>query len=113
MVKSSTNRLRRPAPDATRGRRARPCQASERVVQDEPDPCSDADQWHRHNNQRHGECERDTVQRARRHLVAIADASGTLTTTSPTLGTAKVPVTDARLVLNADVTADCQGHLHI
>ena len=47
------------------------------------------------------------------HLVAVAEASGTVTATSPTLGTATLLITDARLIVNADVTADCQGNLHI
>ena len=54
---------------------------------------------------------RFTVQDGR--IVAVADASGTLTASSPTLGTATLVITDSRLILNANVTADCQGNLHI
>jgi hypothetical protein len=46
------------------------------------------------------------------HLVAIATVSGTLTATEPTLGTATVTI-NSRVVLNADVQADCSGHLQI
>ena len=47
------------------------------------------------------------------HVVAVAKVSGTLTATSPTLGTATIAIAKARVVLNADVQADCQGHLDI
>src|SRR5215208_7051130 len=47
------------------------------------------------------------------HLVAIATVTGTLTASEPTLGTATITITNVRVVLNADVDADCSGHLHI
>jgi hypothetical protein len=47
------------------------------------------------------------------HLVAIATLSGQLTATDPLLGTGTIDVTGTRVVLNAQVTADCSGHLHI
>ena len=47
------------------------------------------------------------------HVVAIATVSGTLTVSEPTLGTATITITNVRVVLNADVDADCSGHLHI
>jgi len=47
------------------------------------------------------------------HLAAIASVSGTLTASEPTLGTATITITNVRVVLNADVDADCSGHLHI
>jgi hypothetical protein len=47
------------------------------------------------------------------HIVAIATVSGTVTATSPTLGTATLVLSGTRIVLNANVQADCQGHLHI
>lgn len=46
-------------------------------------------------------------------LVAIATVSGTLTATHPELGTGTIDITGSRVVLNAQVTADCAGHLHI
>jgi hypothetical protein len=47
------------------------------------------------------------------HIVAIAMVSGTVAATSPTLGTATLVLTGTRVVLNANVQADCQGHLRI
>jgi hypothetical protein len=38
---------------------------------------------------------------------------GTVTATSPTLGTATLVLSGTRIVLNANVHADCQGHLHV
>ena len=46
------------------------------------------------------------------HLVAIATVSGTLTATEPTLGSATITF-NTRVVLNANVQADCSGHLQI
>ncbi|MCD6022738.1 MAG: hypothetical protein K0R20_2448 [Actinomycetia bacterium] len=46
-------------------------------------------------------------------ITAVAKASGTLTLVSPTLGTATVNISKARITLMADVEADCQGHLDI
>jgi hypothetical protein len=53
---------------------------------------------------------RFTVQDS--HVVAVTTLSGTLTATSD-LGTATIDLIGTRVVLNADVQADCQGHLHI
>ena len=47
------------------------------------------------------------------HVVAVAKVSGTVTATSPTLGTATIVISKAQVVLNADVRADCEGNLHI
>jgi hypothetical protein len=47
------------------------------------------------------------------HLVAVATVSGTLTATEPTLGTASITITKVGVVLNAQVQADCSGHLQI
>jgi hypothetical protein len=47
------------------------------------------------------------------HIVGIATLSGAVTVTEPTLGTGTIDVTGTRLVLAADVDADCEGHLHI
>ncbi len=47
------------------------------------------------------------------HLVAVATLSGTLTATHPVLGTATFDISGSRVVLNAQITADCSGHLHI
>ena len=46
-------------------------------------------------------------------VLAVGTASGTLTVTEPTLGSATITVTNARLVLTAQVTADCSGNLRI
>ena len=46
------------------------------------------------------------------HVVAVTTLSGTVTATSD-LGTATIDLTGTRVVLNADVQADCQGHLHV
>ncbi|MBD0348085.1 MAG: hypothetical protein ICV59_02950 [Thermoleophilia bacterium] len=46
-------------------------------------------------------------------VVAIATLNGALTVTHPRLGTGTVDVTGTRIVLIADVDADCQGHLKI
>jgi len=46
------------------------------------------------------------------HVVAVATLGGQLTFTSD-LGTATVDLTGTRVVLNADVRADCQGNLDI
>src|SRR5215217_7458403 len=42
-----------------------------------------------------------------------ATVSGTLTVTEPTLGTATIDVGGTRVVLHANVQADCSGHLQI
>jgi hypothetical protein len=47
------------------------------------------------------------------HIVAVGTASGTLTVTEPTLGSATITITNVRVSLTADVTADCSGHLQI
>lgn len=47
------------------------------------------------------------------HVVAIATLSGAITVTEPTLGTGTIDVTGTRVVLTADIDADCEGHLHI
>src|SRR5918995_2990948 len=46
-------------------------------------------------------------------VVAIASLSGAVTVTEPLLGTATIDVTGTRLVLTADVDADCEGRLDI
>src|SRR5918994_2078554 len=46
-------------------------------------------------------------------VVAIASLSGAVTVTEPLLGTATIDVTGTRLVLTADVDADCEGHLDL
>jgi hypothetical protein len=47
------------------------------------------------------------------HVVGIATLSGSVTVTEPTLGTGTIDVTGTRLVLTADVDADCEGHLDL
>ena len=44
-------------------------------------------------------------------IVAVGTASGRLTVTEPNLGTATI--TNVRVSVTADVTADCSGHLQI
>src|SRR5829696_9413371 len=46
-------------------------------------------------------------------IVAVRTASGTLTVTEPSLGTATITITNVRVSVTADVTADCSGHLQI
>src|SRR5918994_4964746 len=46
-------------------------------------------------------------------VVGIATLSGSVTVTEPTLGTGTIDVTGTRLVLTADVDADCEGRLDI